>query len=229
MRRLAFAFALVAASALPAAAQMPPSIRKPIDAAKKAAGNTSKQVDAVNKTGAQIDQPLPAAAAQSGAKAAPGAKGAPAQGTAAATTAAAATKAATDSAQKRGSASQAATKGTVTFYREEFAYSDEGRRDPFVSLMATGELRPLLADLTVTGVLYDFAAPNRSLAVLVDGTTQETYRVRIGMTLGRMKVAKIGEKDVTFSIDEFGFSRQETLLLDMTSKTAGGAPGRRPQ
>jgi hypothetical protein len=227
MRRLAFAFALAAATALPAAAQMPPSIRKPIDAAKKAAGNTNKQVDATNKVGAQIDAPLPAAAAQA-AQAAPGAKGAQATGKAAAAPAAA-TKAAPDSVQKRGSASQAATKGTVTFYREEYSYSDEGRRDPFVSLMATGELRPLLADLVITGVLYDYAAPNRSLAVLVDGSTQEIYRVKVGMTLGRMKVTKIGEKDVTFSIDEFGFSRQETLLLDTSSKTAGGAPGRRPQ
>jgi hypothetical protein len=223
MRRLAFALALAAASALPAAGQMPPSIRKPIDAAKKAAGSTSKQVDATNKVGSQIDAPLPAAAAQ----AAAGAKGTQASGKAASPTDA--TKAAADSAPKRGSASQAATKGTVTFYREEFTYSDEGRRDPFVSLMSTGELGPLLADLSVTGVLYDYAAPNRSLAILVDGSTKETYRVRLGMTLGRMKVARIGEKDVTFSIDEFGFSRQETLLLDTSSKTAGGAPGRRPQ
>ena len=138
-------------------------------------------------------------------------------------------KVATDSVKKRGSASQGATKGTVTFYREEYSYGDEGRRDPFVSLMATGELRPLLADLTITGVLYDYTSPNRSLAVVVDGSTQEVYRVKVGMALGRMKVARIGEKDVTFSIDEFGFSRQETLLLATNPKTAGGLPGRRPQ
>ena len=43
------------------------------------------------------------------------------------------------------------------------------------------------------------------------------------------KVVKIGENDITFSIDEFGFSRQETLLLGTTpTKTAGEAPVRRP-
>jgi hypothetical protein len=42
-----------------------------------------------------------------------------------------------------------------------------------------------------------------------------------------MKVAKIGTESITLNIDEFGFSRQETLLLDRTRKS-GSAPGRRP-
>jgi hypothetical protein len=228
MRRLLSALVLACAAAASAAAQMPPMIRKPIDAAKKAAGAASASVQASQKTGEVTTgaQPTEAAmkaapkTAQGVAKSAPGAK--PTKGDSARA------KAAADSAGRRGSASQSGGKGLVTFYREDFTYDPENRRDPFLSLLASGELKPLLADLALIGVLYDNAAPNRSVAVLEDGANKDTYRVRIGQIVGRMKVVKIGRQDITFSIDEFGFSRQETLPLDMTRK-AGGQPGRRPQ
>ncbi len=228
MRRLLSALVLACAAAAPAAAQMPPMIRKPIDAAKKAAGAASASVQASQKTGEVTTgaQPTEAAmkaapkTAQGVAKSAPGAK--PTKGDSARA------KAAADSAGRRGSASQSGGKGLVTFYREDFTYDPENRRDPFLSLLTSGELKPLLADLALIGVLYDNAAPNRSVAVLEDGANKDTYRVRIGQIVGRMKVVKIGRQDITFSIDEFGFSRQETLPLDMTRK-AGGQPGRRPQ
>ena len=37
--------------------------------------------------------------------------------------------------------------------------------------------------------------------------------MKVGQTLGRMRVAQIQPKSVTFTIEEFGFSRQETLAL----------------
>lgn len=229
MRRTGFALALACAAAS-LGAQQPGFIKKPIDAAKKAAGAASAAVENAQKTGeGKTVTQQPAAAAM---KAAPGA----AQGTAkGAAKGAPMTKAdsaraaaARDSASRRGSASQSGGKGTVTFYREEFSYDVAGRRDPFLSLMATGELRPLLADLALIGVMYDGASPNRSVAVLEDGTNKDTYRVKVGQVLGRMKVQKISQQDITFTIDEFGFSRQETIPMDMSRK-AGGQPGRRPQ
>jgi hypothetical protein len=218
--------------ALPAAAQItPPNIRKPIDAAKKAAATTSAQIQNAQKVGNDTKSgTLPAEAMQSGAKNVP-----TTQREAAAMQAAAQKKAledkaaAIDSASRRGSASESGGKGAVFVYREEYSYADEGRRDPFVSLMTTGELKPLLGDLALIGVLFDEAQPSRSLAVLVDGSSNETYRVKAGGTLGRMKVIKVGQRDITFSLDEFGFSRQETLPLDMSSRKTGAAPGGRPQ
>ena len=238
MRRalLAVVVSSALAAAVPAAAQvLPPSIKKPIEAAKRAAGKTSEQIRAAEKAGAEGKTPTqqPAAAAQQAAAktAAPATKGA--QGAPGAQRGKAPTKAdsaraaaAADSASRRGSASQSGGKGTVTFYREEFTYASEDRRDPFLSLLATGELKPLLADLALIGVLYDNGSPNRSVAVLEDVSTKETYRVKVSDIVGRMKVVKIGVQDITFSIDEFGFSRQETLPLDMTRR-AGGQ--RRPQ
>lgn len=103
------------------------------------------------------------------------------------------------------------TSGMATFSRESFRYDRSGRRDPFVSLMAYGELRPLITELRVTSIAYD--PKGGSVAVLRDLGTKEQYRVRVGESLGRMRVARIAAKAITFTIEEFGYSRQETLAL----------------
>jgi len=105
----------------------------------------------------------------------------------------------------------------VTFHRETYSYGSEGRRDPFVSLMATGELRPVIADLRLVGVAFDPLGRN-SVAIMRDLTTKEQYRVRAGQALGRMRVARIQPKHVVFTIEEFGFSRQEVLALGDSSQ-----------
>lgn len=100
--------------------------------------------------------------------------------------------------------------------REVYRYGDGGRRDPFVSLMTDGELRPMISDLRLVAIA--FAADGGSVAIMRDLTTNEQYRARVGQTLGRMRVARISPKQITFTIEEFGFSRQETLALgDSTS------------
>lgn len=104
------------------------------------------------------------------------------------------------------------TRNQVTIEREEFSYTHEGRRDPFVSLMGSSELRPMISDLRLAVVVYD--ADGDSRAVLRDINTNEQYKVRIGQQLGRMRVARIAPKSVTFTILEFGESRQETLALN---------------
>ena len=95
--------------------------------------------------------------------------------------------------------------------RESFRYARDGRRDPFVSLMSYGELRPLITELRVTSIAYD--PKGGSVAVLRDLGTKEQYRVRVGESLGRMRVARINKKEITFTIEEFGFSRQESLTM----------------
>ena len=222
--------AMVAAASVSAASQItPPNIRKPIDAAKKAATATSAQIQSAQKVGdgAKAGM-LPAEAAQTGVNPPGSPQEAAARKAAAALKDADQKSAAADSASRRGSASQAGSKGAVVLYREEYSYADEGRRDPFLSLMGTGELTPLFVDLTLIGVMYDVAQPGRSIAIVLDGSSNTTYRVKAGQPLGRMKVEKVSQREMTVSIDEFGFSRRETLQLDMSSRKAGAAPGRRP-
>lgn len=124
-----------------------------------------------------------------------------------------------DSARKpsAGRATQASAGTTemkgeaASFQRESFRYDRSGRRDPFVSLMAYGELRPLITELRVTSIAFD--PEGGSVAVLRDLGTKEQYRVRVGESLGRMRVARIAQKAIVFTIEEFGYSRTETLAL----------------
>jgi hypothetical protein len=102
--------------------------------------------------------------------------------------------------------------------REVFVYDAAGRRDPFFSLILTEDLRPLLSDLKLVGILYD-ATQRRSVAIFRDVLTNAQYRVGTGMALGRMRVAQIKPRGVIFTIDEFGLSRQDSLMLIETDKT----------
>jgi hypothetical protein len=99
-----------------------------------------------------------------------------------------------------------------TIMREVFEYNAGGRRDPFFSLMATGDLRPMLSDLRLTTILYD-PTGRRPVAVMNDVTTNLQYRVTTGMMLGRMRVTQIRPRKVIFAIEEFGFSRADSLAL----------------
>lgn len=105
-----------------------------------------------------------------------------------------------------------------TVYREAFAYEPDGRRDPFVSLLTTNELRPTMSDLRLTGILYDQSGGRHSVATLRDVSTNQQYRVTLGTALGRMRVAAIGVKRVLFTIDEFGTTRQDSLVLGDSTK-----------
>ncbi len=114
------------------------------------------------------------------------------------------------SVSKRGAATE------MVFNREVYAYPGQGRRDPFASLLKSGDLRPLISDLRLVTVIYDATGRN-SVAIMRDVTTKDQYRVKNGQTLGRMRVAGIQPRHVVFTIDEFGYNRQETLSLSDTT------------
>ncbi|HEY7897646.1 MAG TPA: hypothetical protein VIC03_04480 [Gemmatimonadaceae bacterium] len=120
------------------------------------------------------------------------------------------------STDQAGSDQTADSNSTVTFSREVFKYDPAGRRDPFVSLVKSSEIRPTLSDLRLTTIAYDPLGRN-SVAVLRDLGTKEQYRVKVGTPLGRMRVVRIDPKVVTFALEEFGFSRQESLAIGDTT------------
>ncbi len=197
MMRRVLVTGLLLATAQGVSAQRPPSIMQPKQAAQRAVEATNRQV-AANST-----LPADSAAKQAAATPRPAAAG---------------RATATDSAAGSAAVAAAPAKGSeAAFERETFAYERGGRRDPFVSLMSTSELRPLVSDLRVVGITYDAAGRN-SIAVLRDLGTKEQYRVRVGHTLGRMRVASITPRAIVFTIEEFGYSRQETLALGDSNK-----------
>jgi hypothetical protein len=197
MRSLVIAAACVTLAASTAAAQRAPDITGPKRAANRAADAQDKQL--ASETGQQVKLRSGPATAPTAAPAAPAPRpdGTTIVGVAPKTVA------------------SLAKIPPVT--REVFAYDAAGRRDPFYSLILTDDLRPLLSDLKLVGVLYS-PGSGRSVAIFRDVQTNAQYRVQTGAALGRMRVAQIKPKGVIFTIDEFGLSRQDSLML-MTDTT----------
>ena len=104
--------------------------------------------------------------------------------------------------------------------RETYAYAG-GPRDPFESALDRANTGPEFPDLELVGLYYIARAPSTSVAVLRDRLNGKKYTVREGDRLGRMRIASIRPKDVTFTIDDYGTERQETLSI---RKPEGNSP-----
>lgn len=180
-------------------AQMPGAAAKA--AAQKAAAATSAHIESEQRT----DEPQKPAAKPVPAKPAPAAHRAPSQTTHAGDV-------------KLAPADLDGPPPSIL--REAYDYGKDGRRDPFVSLLTTNDLRPTMSDLRLTGILFDHTG-RRSVATLRDVTTNAQYRVMTGSTLGRMRIAAIRLKTVLFTIDEFGTTRQDSLVLGDSTKARG--------
>jgi hypothetical protein len=107
--------------------------------------------------------------------------------------------------------------GRILLARESFGYPGDGRRDPFASLIATGDIRPMLEDLKLTGVIVS-ANPANSMAMMKDLSTNEIYKARIGSVFGRIRVTAIRPGEVTLAVDEFGFTRQALLTMNAPTR-----------
>lgn len=104
--------------------------------------------------------------------------------------------------------------------RETYSYAG-GPRDPFESALDIANAGPEFPDLELVAVYYQERAPAASVVVLRDRLTGKRYTVREGERLGRMRIAGIRLKDVTFTIDDYGTERQETLSI---RKPEGNSP-----
>lgn len=113
-------------------------------------------------------------------------------------------------------ADSAAAQGTQ-LSREVFSFRGSGR-DPFRSLIASGEVRPLFEDLRLTSVVYDPRYPARSVAVLRDVSVNKRYDVRVDDELGRLRVMEIRQNEVILMLEEFGVARQVSLALRRTQE-----------
>jgi hypothetical protein len=104
--------------------------------------------------------------------------------------------------------------GNVLFRREVYSYPSGGRRDPFSSLIETGDIRPMIADLIVIAITLG-QSDRQSIATLKDRSSDEIYRVRVGSVFGRMRVTAIRQREIEVEIDEFGYKRQENLSINV--------------
>jgi hypothetical protein len=182
------------------------SITMPKQSAQRAAAASNRRLESqiTQAHGPQSPGPAGASRPQLGGRQAGAAPTSPRQGQG--------TPPGTGVVQSGGTRAAGAPDPAHTIMREVFEYSAGGRRDPFFSLMATGDLRPMLSDLRLTTILYD-PTGRRPVAVMNDVTTNLQYRVTTGMMLGRMRVTQIRPRKVIFAIEEFGFSRADSLAL----------------
>jgi hypothetical protein len=110
------------------------------------------------------------------------------------------------------STSAAADPTESAVFRESFAYGGASR-DPFASLIKTAHAGPEISDLQLVGIYEDLRYSGNSIAVLRDKTSGKRYKLRRGEQVGRLRVIQIRPKDVVFTIQDFGYERQETLSL----------------
>jgi hypothetical protein len=96
--------------------------------------------------------------------------------------------------------------------RETFAYSGAAR-DPFNSLLNMAKNGPELADLQLVGIYQNLRAHSGSIAVFREKSGGKRHKLRAGDQVGRSRLVQIRERDVVFTIEDFGFERQETLSL----------------
>lgn len=100
----------------------------------------------------------------------------------------------------------------VQLTRETFSYTG-GTRDPFSSLFNLSSTGPEIQDLQLVGIYLDPDRPGNSIAMLRQRSTGRPHKLRVGDQLGRARVAQIRRMDIVFTIEDFGFERQETLAL----------------
>jgi hypothetical protein len=120
---------------------------------------------------------------------------------------------AVDSSMANAGAQDSAQKAKdLELSRETFAYSGAAR-DPFNSLLNMAKNGPELADLQLVGIYQNLRAPSGSIAVFREKDGGKRHKLRAGDQVGRSRLVQIRERDVVFTIEDFGFERQETLSL----------------
>jgi len=106
----------------------------------------------------------------------------------------------------------AAEPSETSVMRETFSYGGASR-DPFASLIKSAHAGPEIADLQLVAIYEDLRYSGNSIAVLREKSTGKRYKLRQGEQIGRLRVTQVRSKDVVFTIQDFGFERQETLSL----------------
>jgi hypothetical protein len=96
--------------------------------------------------------------------------------------------------------------------RETFTYGG-GTRDPFSSLLKEKGTGPDLPDLQLVGVYENLQTPAQSVAVVREKSSGKRYKLRAGDQIGRLRVEAVRSKDIVFTVQDFGYERQETLSL----------------
>jgi hypothetical protein len=116
---------------------------------------------------------------------------------------------------------QARDAESITYEREVFEYSRNGRPDPFRSLVRDDDLGVRIEDLELRGIVYH-SDPSQSVAVLTQRDSDRRIHARIGERVGSVRIVAIRSETVDVVVEELGVARRETLRMER-SPTGEGA------
>ncbi len=140
--------------------------------------------------------------------------------------------------QQQGQTQQAKPDSTpsLVYEREVFTYPTYGRRNPFLPLVGQNQGGPRFEQLRLIGILYDPSSPKESVAtvgtstvtVSEDGTNVsvgegQTWYLKVGQTLGNIRVVDIRPDQLVVDVEEFGLATRKTMQIQ-TRRLGGGTP-----
>jgi len=141
------------------------------------------------------------------------------------------------SAQEQGAAaakSDQAKEPKLVYEREVFHYPTYERRNPFQPLVGKDQGGPRFEQLRLIGILYDADNPKESVAtvgtstvsVSEDGTSVSlgagrSWYLKVGQTLGNIRVVDISQDQVVVDVEEFGLATRKTMQIQ-TRRLGGG-------
>jgi len=124
------------------------------------------------------------------------------------------------------SKSDQANQPKLVYEREVFHYPTYERRNPFQPLVGEDQGGPRFEQLRLIGILYDSDNPKESVAtvgtstvsVSADGTsvnvgTGQSWYLKVGQTLGNIRVLDISQDQVVVDVEEFGLTTRKTMQI----------------
>ncbi len=118
--------------------------------------------------------------------------------------------------------------------REVFQYPDYARRNPFAPLLSTDSGGPRFERLVLLGIVFstdratsmalfgEGSSADASTGVLSVVAGTQTYRLRVGESIGNTTILEIHEHRVLVAVEEFGQSEQHTMELRRQTLGQGG-------
>ena len=111
----------------------------------------------------------------------------------------------------------------LVFEREVFNYPVNDR-DPFQPLTDDPGTGPRFEDLALLGVISGNSAES-SVALVSVGGSGQAERLRIGDTVGNVRVVDMGEREIVVEVEEFGAIQERTLRVQRGGLGGGAAAG----
>ena len=126
------------------------------------------------------------------------------------------------------------TSTELVFEREVFTYPAFERRNPFRALVASDQGGPRFEQLRLMGIIY---SDDPALSVAVVGTSTvsistdasavsvqagDAWYLKVGQSIGNIRVVEIRREQVVLEVEEFGLTEQK--IMQLQTRRLGGTP-----